>query len=183
MLGMVFTEFIELVEEKFSPDMADAVIQDVAPANGGAYTAVGYYPHEEMTSLVGALSVRTGVPVADLVKAFGHHLLQRFTQVHSPMFSRYATYFDLVAAIDGHIHVEVRQLYDRATLPSFTVLSRSDTEVRLLYQSPRRLELLAVGLLEAAAQHFGERVQVAHEPTQGEDGAPATLFILTRLSA
>ena len=31
MLGLVFTEVIELVEDKFSPEMADAIITDVAP--------------------------------------------------------------------------------------------------------------------------------------------------------
>ena len=40
MLGFVVTEFIELVEDKFSPEMADAVITDAAPPHGGAYTAV-----------------------------------------------------------------------------------------------------------------------------------------------
>jgi hypothetical protein len=180
MLGMVFTEFIELVEQKFSPEMADAVLEDAAPANGGAYTAVGYYPDGEMLALVAALSQRTGVPVAELVRAFGHHLLARFREMHAPMFARYDDYFDLVAAIDGHIHVAVRKLYDQAVLPRFEVLSRTPGEVRLLYQSPRRMEALAVGLLEAAAAHFGEQVRISQESVATPDGAPATVFTVLR---
>ena len=36
MLGLVFTEFVELVEDKFSPEIADAVIDEVAAPHGGA---------------------------------------------------------------------------------------------------------------------------------------------------
>jgi Haem-NO-binding len=164
MLGMVFTEFVELVEERFSPALADAVLQDVAPPHGGAYTAVGYYPHEEMLALVGALSARTGVAAPELVKAFGHHLLTRFTQGHGEMFARSTNLFDFVASIDGHIHVEVHKLYDKATLPRFTVLSRTPTTMTLLYQSSRHMEMLAQGLLEGAAQHYGEDCRITHAP-------------------
>ena len=50
MLGLVFTEFVELVETKFSPETADAVLDEVAAPHGGAYTAVRYHPHEESPS-------------------------------------------------------------------------------------------------------------------------------------
>lgn len=178
MLGMVFTEFVELVEEKFSPAMADAVLQDVAPPHGGAYTAVGYYPQEEIVAMVVALSQRTGVPVPDLIKAFGGHLLMRFTQLHPAMFKRCPTLFDLVASIDGHIHVEVHKLYDQATLPRFTVLTRSARQMTLLYQSPRHMEMLAQGLLEGVAEHYQQACQVSHAPYKGPEG-DGVLFTLT----
>ena len=85
MLGMVFTEFIELVEEKFSPEMADAVLTEAAPVHGGAYTAVGYYAFEELARMVDILSRRTGVPAPELVRVFGHHLLGRYAQGHASM--------------------------------------------------------------------------------------------------
>ena len=55
MLGIVFTEFMEMVEERFSPEVLDRIMEQAAPANQGAYTAVGYYPHEEILALVVAL--------------------------------------------------------------------------------------------------------------------------------
>ena len=47
MPGLVFTEFVERVEDKFSPETADAVLDAVDTPHGGAHTAGGYYPHEE----------------------------------------------------------------------------------------------------------------------------------------
>ena len=179
MLGLVFTEFVELVEDKFSPEIADAVIDEVAAPHGGAYTAVGYYPHEEMMTMVGSLSRQTGVPAPDLVRTFGGHLLHRFAAAHGDMFARHGNLFDFVASVHDEIHVEVRKLYDQAALPSFTVLSRDDRELRLLYQSPRAMEQLAQGLLEQAAVHYGEPCDIRHAPHDGPQGA-GVLFTLVK---
>ena len=179
MLGLVFTEFVELVEDKFSPAIADAVLDEVAAPHGGAYTAVGYYPHEEMVAMVGALSRQTGVPAPDLVRTFGGHLLHRFAAAHGDMFARHGKLFDFVASIHDEIHVEVRKLYAQAALPSFTVLSRDDRELRLLYQSPRAMEQLAQGLLEQAAVHYGEPCTISHAAHDGPQGA-GVLFTLVK---
>lgn len=181
MLGLVFTEFVELVEDKFSPETADAVIAEVAAPHGGAYTAVGYYPHEEMVAMVGALSRQTGVAAPELVRGFGGHLLHRFAAAHGELFARHGRLFDFVAAIHDEIHVEVRKLYDQATLPTFTVLSRDERTLRLLYQSPRAMQQLAQGLLEQAAVHYGEPCDISHAAYHGPQGA-GVLFTLLKHS-
>jgi Haem-NO-binding len=52
MKGVVFTEFIEMVEDRFSPEMADRIIERAKLPSGGAYTTVGTYDHGEMIQLV-----------------------------------------------------------------------------------------------------------------------------------
>jgi hypothetical protein len=121
---------------------------------------VGYYPHEELVALVVRLSQLTGVPVPELVRAFGRHLLVRFTQLYPAMFERHASFFDFVAAIDGEIHVEVRKLYPQAVLPRFEVLQRDAQGMQLLYRSPRRMEPLARGLLEGLAAHYRQACRI-----------------------
>jgi len=183
MLGMVFTEFLEMVEDGFGPDVADAILCSAAPGHDGAYTAVGYYDHAELVSLVVALSERTGISVPALVKAFGRHLLRRFTQVHPKMFQGSDSLFDLVARIDGHIHVEVRKLYSEATLPRFTVRERSPERMTVLYQSPRGLHELAVGLLEGAAEHYGESCLIRTQAWSDGQGNEGCLITLERVAA
>ncbi len=181
MLGMVFTEFVEMMEQEFSPAVADEVLRAVPLANGGAFTAVGYYPHEDAVRLVMALSERTGTPPAELLRAFGRHLMSRFTEHHREMFTGHQGVFDLLAAIDGHIHVHVSRLYHNATLPRFTVLRRTEDRLELRYSSPRRMEALAVGLIEGAAAHFGQPCDVTHAPA--EDGEGGTIFTVVRRAA
>ena len=79
MKGIIFTEFLEMVEEKFSPEMADKIID--ASSNlttDGSYTAVGTYHHSELIELVSHLSNEVNVDVPLLVETFGKFLFDRF---------------------------------------------------------------------------------------------------------
>jgi hypothetical protein len=164
LLGLVFTELVEMVEERFSTETADAMLAAAPASHGGAYTAVGYYSHEELVALVVKLSQLTGVVIPELVRAFGTHLLGRFTQLYPAIFARHARFFDFVAAIDGEIHVEVRMLYPHAMLPRFEVLQCDAKRMRLLYRSPRRMESLALGLLDGLAAHYRQRCSIESQP-------------------
>lgn len=180
MLGLVFTEFLEMVEARFSPALADTIIVQAAPPHGGAYTAVGYYPHEEMLALVKALSEQTGQPLAELVGTFGEHLFGRFVSAYPQMFGQQAGLFDFLESVDGEIHHEVRKLYPGAQLPRFYTVRRSATELELAYESPRGMEALATGLIRGAAAHFGEPVSIRFEPADPVRGQ-AACFQISRL--
>ena len=78
MKGVVFTEFLEMVEDRFSPEMADRIIEGAELPSGGVYTAVGTYDHSEMIQLVSCLSEETGIASAELVRSFGMYLFGRF---------------------------------------------------------------------------------------------------------
>jgi len=46
MKGMVFTEFMDMVEEVLSADILEDIIEKSELPNDGAYTALGTYSHE-----------------------------------------------------------------------------------------------------------------------------------------
>lgn len=175
MLGMVFTEFMEMVETRFSPELLDRVIERAAPPNAGAYTAVGYYPHEEMVALVVALSEESGIATGTLVEAFGQHLFSTFTRRYSEVVGARRGTIDLLANLDGDIHVSVRKLYPDAQLPRFHVVERTPESITLAYQSPRGMEALAQGLIAGSIAHFNEPLRVDWTPG-AFDGHPASIF-------
>ena len=74
MKGIVFREFIDVVEVQAGEDVVDDMIGKANPASGAAYTAVGKYDWKEMVDLVVALSEITSTPVPDLIHVFGRHL-------------------------------------------------------------------------------------------------------------
>lgn len=163
MKGIVFTEFIEMVEDHFSPEVADRMI--VGSGVGGAYTAVGTYDHREMVCMVQCLSQDTGQPVPALLSTFGEHLAGRFAGLFPQFFAEQPDLFSFLASIDDHIHVEVRKLYPDAELPRFAVLERTDDTLTLRYESSRHLSDLAAGLIHGAARHYGVEVQMRRETT------------------
>ena len=74
MKGIIFTAFLDLVEEKFGMEMLEDVISSANLPNEGAYTAVGTYDHDELITMVVILSEKSAIAVEDLVKAFGQYL-------------------------------------------------------------------------------------------------------------
>ncbi|MCY0966350.1 heme NO-binding domain-containing protein [Parathalassolituus penaei] len=169
MLGMIFTELVEMIETRFSPELADEILSEANFHHGGAYTAVGYYDFSEIVTLVSLLSQKTNIPVTDLIQAFGKYLFESFTRSHSKMLAHKHSLFSLLETLDQDIHREVRKLYSAAQLPSFRVVSRTDHSMELEYRSKRHLEPLAIGLIEGAAEFYGlEKISITLTPC-GED--------------
>lgn len=164
MKGVVFTEFLGMVEEQFSADMVDDVIDDAQLPHGGAYTTVGTYPHQEMVAMVVALSQHSGIAVTDLVRAFGKHLFGRFVVGFPSFFQGVDNAFQFLSGIEDIIHVEVLKLYPDAELPSFDVEHHDAQRLVLLYHSPRHFEDLAEGLMQGCVAHFGEQIAITREP-------------------
>lgn len=81
MKGIVFSEFMDLVEESFGLEMIDELIEQSDLPSGGSYTAVGTYPHGEMLTLVVKLAELTQIPVSDLLNKFGHNLYVTFKRI------------------------------------------------------------------------------------------------------
>ena len=159
MKGMVFTEFLDMVELKFSADMVDDLIEDSQLPNGGAYTAVGTYDHAELVRMVEALANRSGVPVPTLVHAFGLYLFGRFHALYPGFFSGIPTALDFLEGVETVIHTEVRKLYPDAQLPEFDCV-RTASGLDMVYSSPRHFGDLATGLIEGALLHFGDPVSL-----------------------
>ena len=178
MKGIVFTEFLDMVDSAFSPAVADRIIEMAAPPNAGAYTAVGNYEAAEMVNLIQALAEVSGTPVQDLIYAFGRYFLGRLATMHSDYFREAGSTFSLLESIEGHIHVDVRKLDPLAELPSFDC-DRPDADRLVMdYSSPRGLAKLAEGLISACIEHYGEDIDLQVE-SQSEDGTKAR-FVLER---
>lgn len=181
MLGMVFTEFLEMVEQRYSPELADQMLTETQLANDGAYTAVGYYPFEEMQALVTTLARLTGSSVSMLVKVYGEHLFQRFVELYPQMLQHCHDAFSLLASVDGHVHQEVHKLYPQAQLPTFETAEHTPERLLLIYRSSRGLADLAEGLIRGCIGHYGETIRLRREDLPVSDGISATRFEMTRV--
>lgn len=178
MKGIVFTEFLEMVETEFGMDMVNDLLESTQLESDGVYSAVGTYHHKEMVSLVVELSNRSGMGLPDLLKAFGKYLFNTFKTSYAPMFESSTDGFDFLERIDQEIHVEVLKLYPDAELPSFRTECLSDKVLQMDYRSDRAMGALAYGLIEACGEHYNEGFDIVMEP-QTEDGKYVR-FLITK---
>lgn len=179
MKGIVFSEFIEMVESRFSPRLADEMIVSSELPSGGMYTAVGSYDHAEMLTLVARLSEATGIPVPELVRAFGTYLFGRFHQLYPGLFEGVSGNFDFLSQIEDHVHAEVRKLYPDAELPTFETGRPDGESLELVYRSRRPFADLALGLIEGCAVHYQETIEVEREDLS-EDTSTHVRFLIRR---
>jgi len=167
MKGIVFTEFLELVDSRWGMEMSESIIEACELPSGGVYTAVGTYDHREIAALATELSKRSGLPLPDLLKVFGQHLFGRLAAAHPRLVDASDDLLDFLGKVETYIHVEVRKLYPDAELPSFRTTRNADGSLDMLYLSSRHLEDLCEGLILGAADHFARPVAILRKPAEG----------------
>lgn len=170
MLGMVFTEFMDMVEETFSPETADELMEECSPhlASGGAYTSVGYYQHDEMLALVRRLSIITQIAEPQLIFLYGKHLFGRFNDRYPIFFENVDGTYPFLESVHNHIHVEVRKLYGDSRPPSLQCRRQGDDRLVVEYRSDRPFAMLAHGLIVGCIEHFSEAIEVTVEDIEPE---------------
>lgn len=178
MKGVVFTEFLEMVESQFSADVADQILEESELPSGGIYTTVGTYDHDEMVSLVEALGKHTGMSTPELLRAFGEYLFGRFEAGYPAFFESTGSALEFLSKVDDYIHVEVRKLYPDAELPSFECHSPRSGCLEMTYRSTRPFAALAEGLIRGCIGHYGQPVDMQIEDLSNGEGTSAR-FILT----
>jgi len=163
MKGVVFTEFLEMVEDKFSIEIADTIIDEAELSNDGAYTSVGTYDAGELVKLVVNLSRHTDIAIPDLLRVYGEHLFNRFYEMHPKFFENMSGTFEFLPMVDQYIHVEVKKLYPDAELPEFIVERKDDNVLVMRYRSARAFGDFAEGLIRGCISHFGEDIEISRE--------------------
>lgn len=175
MKGLIFTELLELVEERFGYATANKIVESSLLPSGGVYTAVGTYDHKEVYVLVDRLSLETGIPSSALYRVFGEHLFSRLVKGYPHLIRRDNGLFAFLESIHGYIHIEVKKMYPDSQLPDFECTRVSENVLQMLYRSERNLGDLAYGLMAGAIAFFGAKGDIQME----EQSRGVVLFTVT----
>ncbi|MHA7056319.1 heme NO-binding domain-containing protein [Aquimarina sp. M1] len=176
MKGIVFTEFLELVEDKFGLQMVDQIIQESNLPSKGIYTSIGTYQFSEMLSLISNLSNRTKINVDDLLLIYGEHFFDVLVKNYGPLLNQYDNPLELLGSIENHIHVEVRKIYPEAELPTFEILKKTDKELTMIYKSSRAMYSFGLGLMRKTFLHFNQKARIDFKKIK-EDGTEVKFMI------
>ncbi len=180
MKGIVFTEFLDMVEAKFGYEVVDQIISESNLESDGIYTSIGTYPHSEVVSLLMNLSSEVKIDPSILLKEFGKYLFDAFLSSYPQFFTAVDNSFAFLHSIDNHIHVEVLKLYPDATLPSFQSEEIEDGTMIMTYKSERKMAGLAEGLIERSILHYDEKCSIQSEK-MNEEGSEVK-FTIKRIS-
>lgn len=154
MRGVVFSEFLSSVEEKFGLDMVETLLEKTNPPSGGVYTAVGAYPYEELHAMIMELSKQIHMPPEILIEKFGMHIFSDYAKKYPDIMAQYNASIPFIKDFGKNIQFEIEKLHHEGeTIPSFTY-TESENELELVYDSAHPLVHFAKGLLESTFRHF-----------------------------
>lgn len=179
MKGLMFTEFLGMVEADYSPDFAEELLESVDLPSGGIYTAVGDYDPTEFNALVQALADSTGTPVDDILYSYGRLLFHSKGRRFPWSLDAAPTLFDYLEGVDRYMQAEVRKLYPDADMPSLTTERDGDQSLTMDYRSPHQLAVVAAGIIDAAVEHFEADVIVTRHALDAPAGAVRFTFTPT----
>ncbi|WP_369049433.1 heme NO-binding domain-containing protein [Tenacibaculum sp. UWU-22] len=178
MKGIVFTEFLELVEKKFGLEMVDKIIAQSKLESQGAYTSVGTYKFSEMIQLLQNLSLNTGINKDDLLLLYAQHFFEALRENYPDIFLKYKDPIEMLSSIETHIHREVEKIYPNAELPTFEVLEQTSTTLIMVYKSDRAMYYFGLGLMNKTFEYFNTSATIEIEKIK-ENGTEVK-FIITK---
>ena len=179
MKGIVFTEFLEMVEKEHGFEILDNITSLAGLHSSGSYTSIGSYPHSDMLAMVGKLSELIDVPPDKLTLTFGRYLFKSFKAYYNSFFENVSDSITFLSGIETVIHTEVRKLYPDASLPNFECTSDA-TGLTMVYTSDKPFADLAEGLIIGCFDHFSDNYTYVRQPGPSNDATSAVFIIKER---
>lgn len=176
MKGIVFTEFLDLVEVKFGLEVVDKIINASDLESEGAYTSVGTYKFSEMLQLLQHLSAHTEISIDDLLLVYAEHFFSVLESSYPGLLATYKDPIEMISSIEDHIHVEVRKIYPDAELPTFEVIEKKENSLVMIYKSSRAMHHFGLGLMNKTFEHFNSTAVIELEKIK-EDGTEVKFII------
>ncbi|WP_237275401.1 heme NO-binding domain-containing protein [Tenacibaculum ovolyticum] len=176
MKGIVFTEFLDLVEDKFGLEMVDKIISQSTLESEGIYTSIGTYSFSEMLQLLENLSKNTAISIDDLLLVYAEHFFSVIEKSYPGLLATYKDPIEMLASIEDHIHIEVRKIYPEAELPTFVIKDRKDKSLVMIYKSSRAMHHFGLGLMNKTFEHFNTTATIVLEKIK-EDGTEVKFII------
>lgn len=176
MKGIVFTEFLELVEQKFGLGMVDTIIEESELESNGVYTSVGTYSFTEMLQLLTNLNKHTGIAIDDLLELYAEHFFEVIKRSYGQFLVMYTNPIEMLASIESHIHREVRKIYPDAELPEFEIVEKTNNTLVMIYKSGRAMHHFGLGLMRKTFDHFNAEATIVAERIK-EDGTEVKFVI------
>ncbi|WP_297478876.1 heme NO-binding domain-containing protein [uncultured Photobacterium sp.] len=177
MKGIIFTEFIAIVEEQFGLEISQQMFDHANDA--GIYTTVGSYDHRQLIKLITSLSHITNIPAQQLQQTYGRLVFPTLLKnLPIPNIENDDT-FSFIEKVERHIHIEVKKLYPDATPPKFIFSNKTQSTMTMDYHSARCMGYVCMGILEGCANYFNQSLTIAMQPMNTSQSHVRFSLILT----
>jgi hypothetical protein len=178
MKGIVFTELIDMIEQRHGLEVIDNLLSNDKLESKGVFTSVGTYKHTDLLMIADDYAKLLNTSTEDVIKEYGRHLFGRFNELLPQLFEGLNNSFAFLEKVHDFIHVEVKKVYPDASLPSLKTSKKDDNTLIVEYQSHCPLAYFAEGLILGCIDFFEENISVSTTP--GTNDLHSKTFILNK---
>lgn len=176
MHGIIFTELRNYVTSALGQDAWPALVKE-AGLDGKSYLPVKEYPDAEAGALVAAASRITKKPAGAVMEGFGVFLAPKLLAMYRSLVDPTWRTLDVIENTEQTIHRVVRIRNAGAHPPALKATRTSPKEVVLLYNSPRRMCSVAIGIAKGLGVHFDENISVTETRCMHRGAAECEIVI------
>ena len=163
MNGVFYRGLKRFVLDEYGRDVWDAVREDVG-VEPQVYLPVDARPDREFVSLVEALPAHVDESPFDLLESFGERLASSLLETYGDrVVDDDWSAMELLANLESGVHEPLRRHNEALDPPRLACVREDADRVRVVYESPRRLCPVAVGLVRGVGRAFGESLSVTEE--------------------
>ncbi len=160
MKGILFTEFLEYVNEKYGLETEQTIIDLCDLSTQGAYTSVGTYSHHELNQLLEKLAELKSSSRNEILEDYGLFFFKSLLHAY-PEYFNHSLLFGFLKTVNQHIHPNVQKLYPDAKFPVFETLDINHSNMQMDYYSERRMVHFAIGMIKGASIYFNETIEIS----------------------
>ncbi|WP_415887261.1 heme NO-binding domain-containing protein [Neptuniibacter sp. QD37_6] len=161
MKGVVFNILEEMVIDQCGLEQWNNILDKLSL--DGVYTSGQTYPDDELFALVAEISEQTGIEFGTLVGAFGEFLFDSLARRYPVFIEQQPDLCSFLESVDSVIHLEVKKLFENPSLPRFEYEKLENGALLMRYSSPRKLCILAEGLIRGAATKYETPISITHD--------------------
>jgi len=177
--GVIINILEQFINENYGDETLEEMY-DKVELSDGAPPFVGplSYPDEDFLNMVRYVSKKNGMPDSELLHAVGKYALSVLAEKYPPFFENIYSAQDFLFTVNDIHEMEVKKLYDDARPPEI-ILEHSDAGRALLhYRSSRQLCSLLEGLIDGAAEKYGENIEYKHVRCMKDGAEECTLELI-----
>jgi len=159
MHGVVFVELQKFVVKQHGHQGWKAVAEKAGLVHK-VYLAAGQYPDSEIVSLVAAESAITGQGRFQIEEAFGEFIVPALLKMYGHLLKPDWKCLDVIEHTEGTMHTVVRASDKDALPPQLRTRRTAPDTVVVIYDSPRKMCALAMGIGKGLARRFNETLSI-----------------------
>src|SRR5690606_25138495 len=179
MKGVVFTEFLEMVEGSYGLGMVDYILQNSDLDSNGIYTSVGTYDFKELITLFSVLSEKVKIKVDDISYNFGKYFFTSLKNTRPQIFEEHDSPEEFLISIEDHVYKQVKDGHPPVKPQTFTIEKNDQDQMIFVYKSTTGLYMFALGFVEKTFEHYNPSFKVTYK-TLSDKGTQVRFTVIKK---